>query len=433
MTPLLIRAKALSLSSCLFLGLFFGLSELHLHSQSVSFQPQQATVAPGTIDAPIEVLTSPQDASSVALAWQAATGRRLAFTQSFAPLNLTRGVYTSSEYVQLVLAALETQSLEIYHVTDTLDYVRPIRAPGPQQSSTVLANVRTPFVAPSIADRVLDEEGNFIEQKTNNHAKEIRELDVIAIDAEIGAVTLGNTHSAGLDILAALDDFKSSNVTGGTGGWFLGKNQSSNSSGPYLSSAAQPLSRYVQLLDQDSDYHSVSRPKMQCMSGQTAMISTGSRVAVPSSTLTTNFGGPSTSSNISYQNIALSLEVTPTLLSSGRIALAIKQTDNSISGTQVISGNSVPTIASQTFSTFTVVESGQLIALGGIRINRTTETRKGPKGLARLPLIGRLFRVDGANSTNSELLILLTARLATKQALAPAASRSETPKFKRKS
>jgi type II secretory pathway component GspD/PulD (secretin) len=174
------------------------------------------------------------------------------------------------------------------------------------------------------------------------------------------------------------------------------------------------MSRYVKLLDQDSDYHSVSRPRMQCMSGETASISTGSRVAVPSSTLTTNFGGPSTSSNITYQNIALSLEVTPTLLPSGRISLLIKQTDNSISGTQVISGNTVPTIASQTFSTRTVVESGQLIALGGIRIDRNNATKKGPSGLAKVPLIGRLFRVDGGDSTKSELLILLSARVGSK-------------------
>ncbi|MBN8421906.1 MAG: type II and III secretion system protein [Verrucomicrobia bacterium] len=358
--------------------------------------------ASSTLEAPtterdtkrIEILTSPADATLLAAAWYQATGRRLSWTAQIQSLNVQKGVYTGSEFEALFRAALEASGFEVFPVTDSLDYVRQRRHDYAERS-------------------VLQPEGRRVVSNVeglSDAEKPDKDGAVISISAEIGSVTLGKTHQSGVDFLAALDDFRVSNDGAGTG-VTLGTGQNAYQHGFTVGSSAQPLSRYIKLLDQHSDYNSIARPRMECLSGETAMISTGQRVAVPSQTLTASFGGPSTSATISYQNVVLSLEIRPVLLETGRIGLTIKQTDDSISGTQVISGNSVPTIASQKFSTRTVVNQGECIALGGIRINRTTKSATGPRGLSRIPVLGRLFRVEKQDVQNAELLILITARV----------------------
>ena len=349
------------------------------------------------IEKQIDILTTPADSTILAAAWLQSTGRRLAWTANIQSINIQPGTYSSSEFEALFRSALESTGCEVYSVTQTLDYVRPKNRETDYNNRSSMPGtmvLRQPLTGP---------DGESITPESADH-----DGKVISISAEIGSVTLGNTYSSGVDILAALDDFRVSNTGSGL---TLGKSSIVSPSGATASTGAQAISRYVKLLNQTSDYNSIARPRMECLSGETATISTGQRVAVPSTTLTASFGGPSTSATITYQNVALSLEIRPVLLPTGRISLTIKQTDDSISGTQVISGNSVPTIASQKFSTKTIVNPGECIALGGIRITRTTKTATGPIGLSKIPLLGRLFRVQGGNKQDAELLILITARV----------------------
>jgi hypothetical protein len=237
---------------------------------------------------------------------------------------------------------------------------------------------------------------------------EKRKTRVITIAAELGALSLGRRYQSGVDFLAALDDLTASNVGSG---FVLGHGISGGLKTVRLTSSGRPLSAYIKALDSDSDYKSLARPRMQVLEAETGSIATGQSVAVPSQTLTTGNGaaGASTSSSIQYKNVQLSMEITPEIMDDGRILLRIVQSDDSISGTQVISGNTVPTIASQTFSTTTIVRPYETVALGGINVERDTKSTKGPRGLARIPFLGRLFRVDQSEREKSELVIFVTA------------------------
>lgn len=348
--------------------------------------------------ASIEPVTIPEGVSSweaLATLYRLSTGAKLivAPDQQTRVLTIGAGTYSPDEFALAVDALADASGAEVHAVTDTLHVVRMKRYGEPQGSTLP----RVPSPAPDVLQA----------QETGKAATPSG--PVVVIEAEIGALSLGRRYESGVDLLAALDDFEASNVGGGLA---AGSGISRGLRGLTLGASSRPLSRYIKLLDSDTDYTSVARPRLQVMSGQAAKIATGQRVAVPTQTLTSFQGGPQTASNIQYQDVQLALEITPEVQDSGSIVLRIVQSDDSISGSQVIAGNTVPTISSQTFSTVTSVRPLQTIALGGIRSERTTKTAKGPRGLAKVPLLGRLFRVDGSESQKSELVIFVTCWLA---------------------
>lgn len=339
----------------------------------------------------IEV-TSEMTPAALAGVYQLATGRRLGYSAQLPPLHLTAGRYSSAEFVSALSVALESVGLRIAPLTDSLDFVS-----SAHYGSGLLPSVPMPPAAPAADSAQMVAAPAPLPYKSGA---------VVVIHAEVGALRLGTKYESGVDFLGALDRFAVGQP--GLQTFALGAGVSGGLRGLQLGSAARPLSDYIKALDSDSDYSSFARPRMEVVSGGTARIATGQRVAVPTQSVTTFTGQAATSSNIDYKDVQLSMEITPHVLDGGKIALRIVQSDDSISGSQTISGNTVPTIASQTFSTETVVNRGDTIALGGIRIKRTSKDSKGVRGLRRVPLLGRLFGTKSDESTDSELVILVT-------------------------
>ena len=57
-----------------------------------------------------------------------------------------------------------------------------------------------------------------------------------------------------------------------------------------------------------------------------------------------------------------------------------------------------------------LVSDGETTVIGGISVSRAQSVRTHP-GLHRLPLLGWLFRRDGVQDENRELLIFITPRI----------------------
>lgn len=229
----------------------------------------------------------------------------------------------------------------------------------------------------------------------------------VSLRAIIGHVSLGGQYETGLDWLNALDDVTVGNA--GPGQVFV----PSRAAAPALSfyGSVGPLSRYLKLSEESADFRTDSRPSLVVRSGSSAEISSGQRLAYPQSVLTTGNGQASTSATVAYQEVALRLKVEAFVNSSNQITLKIIQANDSVSGTSTISGNQVPNIGSQSLTTEVVMQSGETVALGGIITNRQQGKRRGVSRLRSIPLVGRLFEVRSASSTQEELVILIEASL----------------------
>ena len=160
----------------------------------------------------------------------------------------------------------------------------------------------------------------------------------------------------------------------------------------------------------------LSRPQVRTTHNNEAYVTVGQSVPITSGvTQTVN----STSPNITYQQVGITLRVTPRITPDGMIAMNVFADKSSLSpvGVPVFvdasTGAAVESpIINQSQAVTTVnVPNGQTIVIGGmITKSDGTSERKVP-WLGDLPLIGKAFRYDGTQIARTELLIFLTPRI----------------------
>ncbi|MFT5469526.1 MAG: general secretion pathway protein D [Verrucomicrobiales bacterium] len=174
------------------------------------------------------------------------------------------------------------------------------------------------------------------------------------------------------------------------------------------------VSAYVDALHTKNQFRILARPTLYALNNRWSSISTGQRIAVPSSTLSTldpnNVNQAAVSSSISYEEVVLEVKVLPLINSRNEVTLLIEQVNDDIIGSQNISGNDIPTIGTQKMHTTVVVPNGGTILLGGLISEDNRKTDSGLPILVGLPVIGPIF---GSNreKDRQELLIFIQPRI----------------------
>ncbi|PYJ11292.1 MAG: hypothetical protein DME93_10085 [Verrucomicrobia bacterium] len=179
--------------------------------------------------------------------------------------------------------------------------------------------------------------------------------------------------------------------------------------------AGNAFAAIVHLLESTGRFRVMSRPTVFTSNNKKAIIASGQEVPVPVNTLTNaNVGGvinntAAVSASIEYKKVATQLEVVPLINSEKEVSLDILQKiDNIVQGGNVlISGNSVPTIATRYVRTNVSAPNGSTIILGGLVEETKQKNYQGFPYLSRLPLIGAAFRATSSGKTRSELIVLM--------------------------
>jgi general secretion pathway protein D len=179
--------------------------------------------------------------------------------------------------------------------------------------------------------------------------------------------------------------------------------------------AGNAFAAIVHLLESTGRFRVMSRPTVFTSNNKKAIIASGQEVPVPVSTLTnTNVGGvinnqAAVSASIEYKKVATQLEVVPLINSEKEVSLDILQKiDNIVQGGNVlISGNSVPTIATRYVRTNVSAANGSTIILGGLVEETKQKNYQGFPYLSRIPLVGSLFRATSSGKTRTELIVLM--------------------------
>lgn len=265
----------------------------------------------------------------------------------------------------------------------------------------------------------------------------IEELDQkpkqIQISAVIAQITLKDSSHSGFDIIRNVDA-SSSNLLGGA--LRFTNPDPSLSPSPILSLAdtglmgavkavpiAQGLTVYGKLSDQLNAYLSalesndrvkvLARPTIYTQNDRKAVIKTGERIAIPTSTYTPyTTGTTGLASSISYEDVVLQIEVLPLINSDDQITLSIIQV-NDDQGDLMDVGNSikVPSIITQELATTVVVPNGGTVLLGGLISEDDSKTRSGIPRFVALPLVGPLFGNTGRKEKRQELLVFIQPRI----------------------
>lgn len=244
----------------------------------------------------------------------------------------------------------------------------------------------------------------------------------VYLSAVIGQITLREGQQTGIDVIQKF-------VNDGTHGVAsslitrTGDNQTIIDPAELLSAATFPLTAgltgyvvvddildiYVNLLASTNDFKVIGRPTVFTQNNEKATILSGSRVAVPTQTLTdiNNNTNTAVTSNINFEDVVLKLEVIPLINSNREITLQIAQRNDSVIGQQTIGGNQVPTIGTQELTTTITMPNRSTIVLGGLISTSKQRTTSGVPYLKNIPLLGYLFRNTNDTVERQELIVMI--------------------------
>ncbi len=210
------------------------------------------------------------------------------------------------------------------------------------------------------------------------------------------------------------------NIQGGFGSWSVGllaNFLSGGMSALALSKANnKPLSLLLDAEKDDQLVKVLAQPTLMAISGQEASFLAGGKVFIP---VPQSNSGSSTTITLKEEEFGVGLKFTPTVLENGRINLKVAPEVSELSptGVTVTASNSnlssiLPLITTRRASTTVQLHDGQSFAIGGLIKDNITGTIKAIPGVGELPILGALARSTNYQNDKTELVFVVTPRLA---------------------
>ena len=232
-----------------------------------------------------------------------------------------------------------------------------------------------------------------------------RPIPSVMIEVVLAEVTLADIEGSGFDFLlkAALDRY---GITGGTRGR-LGV----TSSGLYATFDSVGQTRAVLgVFYEDSRVVIRSRPRVLVKSGQTANIEVGNEIPVITQAVdsgTETDGATNVLQQVTYRKTGVQMEITPIVQASGRVDLEISLSLSEARPTAATSLAGSPTILNRQIATSLTLRDGGALLMGGLITGTRSAGDTGVPGLAKVPVLGRLFRSDSYQEDRTELMIMV--------------------------
>lgn len=177
---------------------------------------------------------------------------------------------------------------------------------------------------------------------------------------------------------------------------------------------------FIELLETQGNVQVLSSPRVSTVNNQKAIIKVGSDeyfvTEVETNVTTSAAGGESVNPSVKLTPFfsGIALDVTPQITEGGMVTLHIHPSVSQVEDqtkTFTVGGDpfSIPLAFSSTRESDSIIraQNGQIVVIGGLMKNQTSETVASVPLLGKLPLIGSLFRHTKQVSQKSELVILL--------------------------
>ena len=155
-----------------------------------------------------------------------------------------------------------------------------------------------------------------------------------------------------------------------------------------------------------------SSPKLVVKSGETASIQVGDEIP----TITQNSVDPGIDTGgrgnnilqeITYRKTGITLEIEPIVQANGLVDLKISQELSEAQPNADGQVSQTPTILNRQISTNLTLRDGGSLLMGGLIAENQSDGQRGIPGIAKVPVLGRLFRSETLNVNRTELIILV--------------------------
>jgi type IV pilus assembly protein PilQ len=156
----------------------------------------------------------------------------------------------------------------------------------------------------------------------------------------------------------------------------------------------------------------LANPRILVLDNETANIAITSQVPYQELSQTSGGGNIGTTS---FKDVGVKLKVTPHLTRGDKIRMIVEPEFSVQTGNVTFATGDLtypqPIVATRTAKTTLLVDSGQTVVLGGLRKKDVNKTVNKIPLLGDIPLICYLFRFEGEDTINSEMLVFITPRI----------------------
>jgi general secretion pathway protein D len=148
----------------------------------------------------------------------------------------------------------------------------------------------------------------------------------------------------------------------------------------------------------------LSTPSLVVLDNEEAEIKVGQKASFNVGSYQNIAGGGGIVNQTETQDVALQLKVTPQISQNDTIRLKLEH-QNDVLTSQTQNGN--PIVNDSQFKTNVLINSGQILVIGGLISNDTEESVQKVPLLGNIPVLGRLFQYRNDSVTKKNLLIFL--------------------------
>lgn len=173
---------------------------------------------------------------------------------------------------------------------------------------------------------------------------------------------------------------------------------------------------FLSALKSNSLARTLAEPNLVAVSGEDAEFLAGGEIPIP---VPQSGSGGGTTITIEYKEFGVRLKYNAVVLGDGRIRLKVapEVSELDYNNTTTISGQAVPGLRTRKVNSIVEMSEGQTLALAGLLQRRVDARNTATPLLGDLPIIGAMFRSVSYQRSETELVILVTPKLA--QAMNP--------------
>ena len=160
----------------------------------------------------------------------------------------------------------------------------------------------------------------------------------------------------------------------------------------------------------------LAEPTVMAVSGQEASFLAGGRIFIP---VAQNGAGGASTITLEEKEYGVAVKFTPTVLAGGRINLRVAPEVSELNregiGISIGTGSAtaiLPAFTTRRATTTVQLQDGESFAIGGLIRNNVTSNIKRFPFLGEVPVLGTLFRSSDFQNDRTELVFIVTPRLA---------------------
>ncbi|MCU1331098.1 MAG: hypothetical protein JWM08_90 [Candidatus Angelobacter sp.] len=169
----------------------------------------------------------------------------------------------------------------------------------------------------------------------------------------------------------------------------------------------------------DSSTKIIQNPQIRVSDGESARLRVGDRVPVATGSFQATAGlGPVVNTQFQYIDVGVNIDIAPHVHPDHSVSMKLGVEVSSVNGNVNIGGVEQPVISQRRIEHEIRLQEGEVSILGGLAERSQSKSVSGWPGLSRLPLLRYLFSGEDVNSSENEVLVVVTPKLVRVRELA---------------